>query len=181
MAWGQHEICTRGDSTTRSNYMSVNSFTGRPAVSPHGRLGRPSSYELANRATPWDRLLQTDRVCRQQYGGSNDEKTPHLEEHFSAANADSCHRGSVRARLPQGTAAEPNPPQCHFVRSVQSCTHVHPWVSHGHTFDAAFVQLAEWYFGVESDGVEVDRQIKDIVLIDRRWWRRRFILNETFR
>ena len=156
------------------------SFTGRLAVSPHEQLRRPSFGELAGREVRWDQLIQKDRVYRQQYGESNHGKRPHLEVHFSAASADWCRLGSVQALLPLGTAAELSP-QREYVRSIRSYTYIHPRICHRHTLDSAFVQLAEWYLGVQSDSIEVHGQIKDVILVHRRRRRCWLVLQESFR
>lgn len=86
--------------------MSTDNFTGHPAAPPRGWLHHPNFDELEDHAAPWDPLIQKTRVFRQRYGESNDEKRPHLEEHFSAANAGWYHQGNVRDRLPLEMVAE---------------------------------------------------------------------------
>lgn len=138
----------RGDSTACASDMSMGSFTGRPAVSPHEQRGLPNFDELEGPEEQWDQLIQKDRVCRQQYGEPNDEKRPHLEEHFSVENAGWYHQGSAQARLPLEKAAGPRSACALCTIQRGSCTHVHPGVSHRYPFYSTIVQFAKWDFRI---------------------------------
>ena len=60
-------------------------------------------------------------------------------------------------------------------------THVHSRVCHWHSLYPALVQLAQGHLGIESNGIEVNGEVDDIILIDRRRRRSRLFILKAFR
>lgn len=49
--------------------------------------------------------------------------------------------------------------------------YIESWISHGHSLNPRFVQLAQRDLCVNRHCVQVDRQIHDLLVV--HWWRRR--------